>query len=169
MRRTAHSILCFAAVVGAASAVIAAEPLLISGTYQKGSNVTEPRPNKSEFLQTSHGGVAVIGDKAGYYLFTRVLKKPDKDLYVRVEYENPTGGPPLTNDMVFRRDLKELHFSAPEFVKDLRSYSDYRITVKIFESRDAREPIDTLRQTIRCYVDTSGAKIKLYNKLKLKS
>ena len=80
MRRIIYSVLCFAVAVGAAFAAMAAEPLLISGTYQKGSNVTEPRPKKSEFLQTLHGGIAVIGDKAGYYLFTRVLKKPDKDL-----------------------------------------------------------------------------------------
>ena len=71
--------------------------------------------------------------------------------------------------MVFRRDLKELHFSAPEFVKNLTNYSDYTITVKIFESRDAREPIDTLKQTIRCYVDTRGAKVQVFKKLKLRS
>jgi hypothetical protein len=150
------------------STIRGAEPGLVSGTYQKGSNITEPRPQKSQFLQTIHGGIAVIGADAGFYLLTKVIKKPDKTLYIRIEYENPAGGSPLQNDMTFEPSAKRLLFSAPRFVKGLRSYSDYAITVKIFPSREAEEPIDTLRQTIRSYVDTRGQKAQLYNRLKQK-
>lgn len=57
---------------------------------------------------------------------------------------------------------------SPEFVKGLKSYADYEITVKIFDSRGAKEPIDMLKQTIRCYVDTRGAKAKMFGRLKEK-
>ena len=144
----------------------AAPPALAIGTYQKGNNVTEPRPQKSEYFETLHGGIVVVGDNAGYYLFAKVIKKPTKDSYIVVEYENPSGGKPFTNDMEFKTTAEELHFSAPEFVKGLKSYSDYGITVKVFESREAKEPIDVLKQTIRCYVDTSGPKAKMFNRLK---
>lgn len=146
----------------------AAEPRLVIGTYQKGNNVTEPRPKKSEYFETLHGGVLVVGDDAGYYLFTKVIKKPAKDLYIVVDYENPSGGKPLTNDMEFKTTAEELHFSAPAFVKGLKSYSDYEIIVRVFESKEAKEPIDTLKQTIRCYVDTRGPKAKMFNRLKEK-
>ncbi|MGI8497335.1 MAG: hypothetical protein ACR2OG_07125 [Gemmatimonadaceae bacterium] len=169
VRRVPLSLSLFAATVGGALALFATEALLVSGTYQKGSNITEPRPKKSEFLQTLQGGIAVIGDKAGYYLFTRVIKKPDKDLYIRIEFEDPAGGPPLTDDTIFRRDAEEFHFSTPQFVKGLRNYSDYMITVNVFESRGAGKPIDILRQTVRSYVDTRGSKAKMFNRLKQKS
>jgi hypothetical protein len=143
-----------------------AEPALVIGTYQKGNNLTEPRPKKSEYLETLHGGIVVVGDNAGYYLFTNVIKKPARDLYVTVEYENPSGGKPFKNDMEFKTTAEELRFSAPEFVKGLKSYSDYELTVKIFESKEAKEPIDTLKQTIRSYVDTRGPNVKMFNRLK---
>jgi hypothetical protein len=146
----------------------AAQPALVIGTYQKGNNVTEPRPKKSEYFETLHGGIVVVGDNAGYYLFAKVIKKPAKDLYAVVEYENPSGGKPFTNDMEFKTTAEELHFSAPEFVKGLKSYSDYEITVRVFESKEAKEPIDVLKQAIRCYVDTRGAKAKMFNRLKEK-
>jgi hypothetical protein len=150
------------------STILTAEPLLVSGTYQKGSNITEPRPQKSHFLQTIHGGVAVLDGDAGFYLLTKVINKPDKTLYIRVQFQNPAGRSPLQNDMAFEPSAERLLFSAPRFVKGLRSYSNYAIIVKIYASREAPEPIDTLRQTIRSYVDTRGQRAQLYNRLKQK-
>jgi hypothetical protein len=144
-----------------------AKPLLISGTYQKGSNVMEPRPKKSAYLQTVHGGTVVIGDQAGYYLFVRVIKKPSKDLFMRIYYENPDGGQPFTNTRTFGRDAEEFHLGSPDFVKNLTNYATYSITVKVFESADAQAPTDVLTQKIRSYVDTHG-KVKLFRKLTIK-
>lgn len=146
----------------------AAETILVVGTYQKGNNVTEPRPKSSEYLETLHGGIVVVGNGAGFYLFAKVIRIPTKSLYVVVEYENPEGKP-LTNEMNFAPSAKELHFSAPEFVRGLKNYSDYEITVRIFESKESKEPIDVLKQTVRSYVDTRGPKVQLFSKIKPKS
>jgi len=165
MHRLFTAVSALIAVPIVASSVLGAEPVVVMGTYQKGSNFTEPRPKKSKYLQTIHGGIVVMGSDAAFYLFTKVIKKPDKKLYIRVDYENPDGGSPLQNDMWFEPSLEGMRFSAPHFVKGLRSYADYVITVRIFTSREAREPIDTLRQTIRSYVDTRGPKAQFYKRL----
>lgn len=165
MHRSSKYLIFLVSVLFATIAGPAAQPALVIGTYQTGSNVTEPRPKKSAYLETLHGGIVVVGDSAGYYLFTKVIRKPEKDLYVVVDYENPSGGKPFTNDMEFKTTAEELHFSAPEFVKGLESYSDYDITVRVFESKEAKEPIDMLKQTIRSYVDTRGPKAKMFRRL----
>lgn len=157
-----------AVILACAPSARAAEPALISGTYQKGSNITEPRPKKSEFLQTIHGGITVMGSEAGFYLLTQVIKKPGKRLFIMIEYEDPSGRSPAKNEMIFRPSAERLMFSSPAFVKGLRSYAHYSITVKIFESRGAQKPIDTLRQTVRCYVDTRGPKAVLSDRLQVK-
>ena len=168
MTRPSKSLIFLVSILLATVAAQAAQPALVVGTYQKGNNVTEPRPKKSEYFETLHGGIVVVGDNAGYYLFTKVIKKPSKDLYIVVTYENPSGGKPFMNDMEFKTTAEELHFSAPEFVKGLKSYSDYEITVRVFESKEAKEPIDMLKQKIRCYVDTRGPKAKMFSRLKEK-
>ncbi len=55
--RSKIAIVIMALLCGVAQA--AAQPKLVVGTYQKGNNLTEPRPKKSEYLETMHGG----GDK----------------------------------------------------------------------------------------------------------
>ena len=145
-----------------------AQPKLVIGTYQKGNNITEPRPKKSEYLETLHGGIVLIDDQAGYYLFTRVVKHPKRELYIKVEYQDPAGGKPLVNDMPFMPTAEELHFSAPHGVKGLKSYGDYQIVVKVFASKDSKEPLDILKQTVRSYVDTRGPKPQLFTGMKEK-
>jgi hypothetical protein len=144
----------------------AGEPLLISGTHLKGTDFTEPRPKRSQFLETVDGGIAIIGEKAGFYLFTKVIKKPVKELYVVAEYQNPSGGGPLWNKGLFKPTSEELRFGSPDFVKGLRIYSNYTITIKIFESRALGKPIDVLKQTIRSYVDTRGPKVLMHKEVK---
>lgn len=144
----------------------AAEPSLVSGTHLKGTDFTEPRPKRSQFLETVDGGIAITGEKAGFYLFTKVIKKPVKELYVVAEYENPSGGGPLRNKGLFKPTAEELRFGSPDFVKGLRIYSNYTITIKIFESRALGKPIDVLKQTIRSYVDTRGSKVLVHKELK---
>lgn len=157
-----------AAVLAFAPSARAAKPAYICGTYQKGSNITEPRPKRSQFLQTIQGGIVMMGSEAGYYLSTRVIKKPEKRLFITVEFEDPTGRSPLKNEAVFEPSLEGFLFGSPDFVKGLRLYAHYSITVKIFDSRGVQKPIDTLRQTVRCYVDTRGPKAVLSDRLQVK-
>lgn len=161
----AKILLCFFLVFASATAY-ANEPTFVFGTFQKGSNVTEPKPQKSKYLETVRGGIVVVDDNAAFYLFTKVILQPDKELYVTVEYENPLGGAPFTNDMIFKPDAEALQFSAPDFVRGLKNYADYEITVRIFESKESSSPIDTLKQKVRSYVDTRGDKAKLFKRLK---
>jgi hypothetical protein len=141
---------------------------LAFGVYEPGHNITEPRPKKSEYLETETGGVVILPGGAGLFLNTRVIKHPITELYVTVEYENPQGGAPLTNDMPFTPETKGLHFSVPSFQTGLKSYADYVITVRIWEKKGSGKPIDTLVQKVRSYVDTTGPSPLLFDKLKQK-
>ena len=146
--------------------VFASAPQLISGTYLAGSNVTEPRPSQSKHFETLHGGVVVIGNVAGFYLFVKVREAPPSPLYVQIEYQDPLGGPSITNDMEFLPTMQELRFSSPSAVRGLRVGAEYKITVKVFEQRHATETLDVLVQTVRSYVDTAGAEPKVSNRIK---
>jgi hypothetical protein len=144
----------------------AADTVRFSGTYSKGHNITEPRPASSRYFETTEGGVVVIGNKAGFYLYVKMREQPPTPLYVRIEYENPEGGSPASNDTDIAPGHEGFGFSSPHFVKGLKIYSDYKIVVKAFSSRDAREPIDVLRQTVRSYVDSRGEELKVFRRLK---
>ena len=129
---------------------------MLFGVYEPGHDLTEPSPRKSEYLETKSGGVLVLPDGAGLFLFARVIKRPASELYITVEYENPQGGAPLPNDMRFETKAQEFGFSAPSLQPGLRRYATYTITVKIWEKKGAAQPIDTLVQKVRSYVDTTG-------------
>ena len=45
-------------------------PLYIKGTYYEGSNITEPRPQTSEYLKVRYGGIILIKRGVGFYLST---------------------------------------------------------------------------------------------------
>jgi hypothetical protein len=136
------------------------------GTYSKGHNITEPRPASSRYFQTTEGGVVVIGNKAGFYLYVKMREQPQMPLYVRIEYENPEGGSPASNDMDIAPGHEAFGFSSPDFVKGLKIYSEYKIVVKAFISREAHEPIDVLCQTVRSYVDSRQEELKVFRRLK---
>lgn len=142
-----------------------AEPLFVSGTHRKESHFTEPRPHRSQFLETISAGILIIGERAGFYLFARVIKSPPKELHIIAEYENPSGGPPFRNKMPFKPDTKELKFSSPDFVRGLQINVSYKITIKIFDAPDGSKPIDTLKQALRSYVDSRESTLKVYKKL----
>lgn len=139
---------------------------LIFGVYKPGHNVTEPKPQKSEYLETKTGGVVVLPKGAGLFLKTRVLKQPARELYITVEYENPQGGTPLMSEAAFRTGVSGLNFSVPGVQAGLKSYADYTITVRIWEAKGAAIPLDTLVQKVRSYVDTTGTEPVIFDKLK---
>jgi hypothetical protein len=144
------------------------QPTLVFGVYAPGHNITEPKPQKSEYLETKSGGVVILSGGAGLFLQTRVIKHPISELYVTVEYENPQGGTALKNDMRFTPETKGLYFSAPSFQAGLKGYADYVITVRIWDTKDSEKPIDTLVQKVRSYVDTTGPSPMMFDKLKQK-
>lgn len=152
------------ALLRAADAPI--EAALVVGTFQPGQNASDPQPQKSEYLETTQGGVLIAGDNAGLYLFTKVIKRPLQHFHVVVEFQNPSGGAPIRNEVLFKNTATELHFSTPGYLKDLKNYGEYEVTVRIYISKESKKPVDTLKQTIRSYVDTHGAKAKLFSKLK---
>ena len=144
-------------------------PMMVAGTYTRGSNLTEPRPVKSKFLETIQGGVVIINGKAGFYLIVNTRKPFGRPVYVTTEYENPVDPTkPLVNDMSLPAEGGQLNFSSPDFVRGLKINEEYRVTVKVFESKAASEPMDTLVQKIRSYVDWTGPEVKIYDRLKTK-
>jgi hypothetical protein len=157
------------AICAAALNIAAAAPAhvhLVSGTRISGSNVTEPQPAKSRYLETLHGGLFVIGDAVGFYLYTRVREAPAVPLYITVEYPDPMGGKPVTNDMDFLPVATELEFNSPDAVKGIKLYSDYQIIVRVFDKKGSDVPIDTLVQTVRAYVDTTGSHPRVFKKIR---
>jgi hypothetical protein len=144
----------------------AAHIQLVSGTYLPGSNVTEPAPARSRYLETLHGGILIIGEAVGFYLNTRVREAPKAPLYITVEYPDPMGGAPATNDMEFLPVATELQFSSPGAVRGIKLYADYQIIVRVFDKKGSDAPIDTLVQTVRAYVDTTGEHPKVFKKIR---
>lgn len=145
------------------------QPVLVNGTYMPGSNITEPRPRESQFFRTDHAGFVVLEKGAAYYLQARVLKSPPSTYYIRIEYENPQDkSHPFTNDMDLTPTMDGVRFSSPDVVWGIRNYTDYTIRVAVFTSRDSRQPIDTLIQPVRAYVDTTTGEVRIYNRMEAK-
>ncbi len=133
-------------------------PLMIAGTYQKKmSNVTEPRPVESKYLQVIAGGVVLIDNGAGLFLRVRWIGEPIKNTYFKIEYPNPKDpSQPLVNDFFNETGLTEYNFSSPDVIGGLVGYRDYFITVYVYENKESKEPMDVLKQKVRSYVDTRG-------------
>lgn len=141
-------------------------PLYVMGTYQKGSNTTEPKPRKSKYLQVMTGGAIVVENGAGFYLKTAVIKKPEKELYLKVFYTNPRDKKkPFVNDMLFTPDLGLLKLSSPDIIPGIVGYRNYRITVKIYDNKDSKEPIDVLKQNVRSYIDTQTDQVLVFYRM----
>lgn len=136
---------------------------LISGVYKSGSNMTEPRPVESKYLKVNTGGVVIIRAGAGLFLNVAVKEKPTKDLYLVIEYENPQDpNAPLVNDQVFFKNAEKFVFSSPSTIRGLKSFGDYKITVKIYDSKQKKELLDTLTQKVRSYANTTTDKVFVY-------
>jgi hypothetical protein len=165
--RLRPGILAAGIYVAAVNLAIAAHMQEISGTRLPGSNVTEPEPMHSRYLETVNGGLIVIGKAVGFYLNTKVREKPATPLYITIEYPNPSGGPPATNDMDFLPTATDLQFSSPGAVRGIKMYADYQIVVRIFDHKGSDLPIDTLIQTIRAYIDTTGSQPRVFGKIRL--
>lgn len=136
-----------------------------SGIYQKGHDLTEPRPKSGEYLRVTDGGVVILAAGAGLYVRTEVIKKPEQELFVTIDYEDPLRGK-ISHTMSFPPTARILEFSAPRFQKGLVPYQKYRAVIKIWPNKDASSPIETIIQDIRSYVDTRGSTPKVVSRLR---
>lgn len=139
------------------------KPVFSKGTYMPGSNITEPRPVKSRLLSVEHGGFVILESGAAYYLHA-VLNEPlTSNVYLRIEYENPRDREhPFVNDMELTPETRAVRFSSPDVVWGIQNYKDYTIRVTAFSSRQSSEPIDSLVQPVRAYVDTTTDKVRVF-------
>jgi len=135
-------------------------PLMVMGTWMKGSNFTEPRPKKSRYLGTKHAGLVVIEEGVGYYLAVHVLEAPEQEFHIKISYQNPLDTKrPMVNVQHFPPSAREFIFSTPKVVSGIKGQKMYSIKVEIFESPNAEKPIDVLKQKFRAYVDTTTSQI----------
>jgi hypothetical protein len=143
------------------------KPTMLKGTYMAGSNVTEPRPQKSRFLQTDNAGIVLLKGGAAYYLQARVMNSPAKGFYYRAEFENPRDKTrPFFIDGEVSGQADGLLLSSPDLVWGFRSYADYTIRVMVYENRSSSTPIDTLVQKVRCYADTTTGEVRVFEGMK---
>jgi hypothetical protein len=144
----------------------AAEPPLVSGVWQKGHNITEPRPKSSKFMKVLQGGFLVLPTAAAYRLEIEVAAELSTPYFMRALFENPADpAEPFLEETVVSQRQKILTLTHGP-VKGLRISGDYRITIKIFRQKGDSEPIDVLEQKVRSYVDSTGATIKMKGGMK---
>ena len=151
-----HLALAFVLCLSAGNAF--ADTTLIAGTYHKGSNATEPQPQQSTYLRTIVGGVAVSDKGVSYVMDAEITKPFDRPMFLRAEFENPSGKAPFTEEAQVpagQRDLRVVH--GP--VKGLQVPHTYWIKLYVYEVNDHSKPIDVLTQNIHSYVDTTGDKV----------
>lgn len=145
-----------------------AGPIFLAGTYEKGANLTTPRPQVSKFFKTYAGGFDVAKDGAAYKVFVDVTQRRDKPMYVRVEFENPLDSKsPLTEEASLSADDNSIALTSKP-VKGLKVYSDYIVKVMLYDSKDSEKPLDVLEQKVRSYVDTRGKEPKIYKGMREK-
>jgi hypothetical protein len=130
---------------------------LISGTWRKGSNVTEPQPQKSKYLKTIVGGVAVTETRVSYVLDAEIYKPFKRAMFLRAEFENPEGEPFIEEAEVpaGQKGLRLVH--GP--VKGLQVHHSYWVKLSLYELKDRTNPVDVLTQNIKSYADTTGSEI----------
>jgi hypothetical protein len=142
-------------------------PLYVKGTYADGSNITEPRPQRSKYLEVKHGGIIIVEEGAGFYLNVRVIQKPEKPFYIKIQYQDPRNpGRFLANDMEFTSNYAEFLFSSPEIIHGIVGYQNYSIVVSIYEDKDSGQPQDVLTQTVRAYVETQTSEPLIFHKMR---
>lgn len=142
---------------------------LVVGTYQKGSNITEPRPAESKYLRTTLGGFHLIQGMAGFKLFIEVIQHPEQRVYTRVMIENPKAADErFVYEHYLDPDTPSITITHGPAI-GLKIYKDYTLDVFLFSDAARTQEIDHLTQKIRSYVDTTGKKLKLFKGIKAKS
>ncbi len=144
----------------------AAEPPLVRGIWHKGNNITEPRPKSSKFMKVLDGGFLVIPNAAAYRLYIEMSPSLETPYFMQAVLENPADRTkPFVEEAVISKRQENLTVAHGP-IKGLRISGDYRIVVKIFRRQGEAEPIDTLVQKVRSYVDTTGPALKMKGGMK---
>lgn len=140
-------------------------PIYVQGTYMKGSNVTEPKPQESKYLKVDNAGTVIVEAGVGFFLNVTIKKRPPTKYYITVEYPNPEDpARPLINDVPFNPLHENLVLSSPEVIKNLAGYGDYDVIIRVYKDENSMELVDTLTQTIRSYVDTREEDVRIFEK-----
>jgi hypothetical protein len=144
----------------------AAEPPLVSGTWHKGHNITEPRPKSSKLMKVLEAGFLVLPTAAAYRVEIEVSSDLSTPYFMQALFENPVDGRKPFAEQTVVAEAQKVFTLTHGPVKGLRISGDYRITVKIFRHKGDAEPIDVLEQKVRSYVDSTGPAIKLKGGMK---
>ncbi|HKP03925.1 MAG TPA: hypothetical protein VJU77_11275 [Chthoniobacterales bacterium] len=133
----------------------------ISGVYQKGHNVTEPRAKSSKFVQLTDAGFFVSGSQASYYVSIQMSAETPAPYFMQAIFENPNDPkkPFVEQKVISPGEPARSIFHGP--VKGLRISRSYHLTIKLFRKKDEPTPFDVLEQTVRSYIDTTGPEIKI--------
>jgi hypothetical protein len=147
----------------------AKESVFSIGTYQEGSNITEPHPKESRYLRTNSGGFQLIQSFAAYKVFIDVIRKPEKRYYTRAIIQNPLdSNAPFVYEHYIDPDTPSTILTHGP-VKGLQIYKDYTVELILYEDKNRTKEIDRLTQKIRCYVDTTSNQLFLYHRMKGKN
>jgi hypothetical protein len=118
----------------------------------------QPDVATSEFLRTSGGGFYVsFSDKTGtrtcqYTLTLKPVKPLTSPLFLRAEFENPSGGRPFTTDGELQPGAPHvILLSSP--VSGLRSSKVYRVDVGVYSDSSRAIKLNTHTQYIKSYIN----------------
>ena len=128
---------------------------LVSGVWRKGSNVTEPKPQKSEHLKTVSGGFGSTDDGVKYVLNVAITKPFKEDMYIKAEFQNPLDlNAPFIEEGTIEAGAKSIRLVHGP-VKGLKIHRSYWVKISIYPPDDKENPVDTLTQNIKSYFDTT--------------
>ncbi len=135
--------------------------------YVPGANITLPRPCQSQFFKVSDAGFLILKNKdAAYYIRGNLSEGRVKPYFVRVEYDNPQDeSQPFENEADLTPDKNYAVFTSPDAVWGIHYWKTYTIRVSIFDNRESKQPIDTIVQPLRSYVDTTSGEVRIDNHL----
>ena len=141
--------------------------MFVQCTYVPGANITLPRPRQSQFFKVSDAGFLILKNKdAAYYIRGSLSEGRVKPYFVRVEYDNPQDeSQPFENEADLTPDKNYAVFTSPDAVWGIHYWKTYTIRVSIFDNRESKQPIDTIVQPLRSYVDTTSGEVRIDNHL----
>lgn len=140
--------------------------ILVSGVRSQSDQfLFDPKPQTSEYLKTFQGGFNISKYGARYYCLWDITKDRDKNLYVRMELDNPLDKKnPIVEEGVIESAAKSLHVAHGP-IEGLKMYGSYRIKVYLYSDEAKTELVDQLTQNIKSYVDTRKNRLLIDNGL----
>lgn len=128
---------------------------LVSGVWRKGSNITEPKGQKSAHLKTVSGGFGSTDEGGKYVLNVAIIKPFKQDMYIKAEFQNPFDlNAPFIEEGTIEAGAKSIRLVHGP-VKGLKIHRSYWVKIYIYLPEDKQNPADTLTQHIKSYFDTT--------------